>query len=485
MKRIAKEMILMHKDDPVIVLGFDSENRAIKYSRQFNKELLPLPAKKDTAQIKNWISDRAIPASRHEINRILKENNQPNTAGLLLQNIGLSLTDCYWFKDPEHDAKWKDVNLFKNDFLGNYVSHKKDIKRLKYSPDSALQGELKKKWIIRENGTRTLVKGFFGSNAQQSLNEILGSRINSLQRFQEYVSYEAFEYQLDEQTSGICTFCDNFIKNDTEELISFWDIYSGSKIKGDTSAYWQTVSYCAMNGLDIDYIRDFLSYQILLDYLMTNTDRHFNNIGVIRDSQTLKFVRMAPIFDCGNSMFWEQKDYSFNVAKTESVKTHSFLEKEKHLLRYVTDYDALDLNKLPSDDEIRQIYANDINIPETRINALIQTLHYKAAQIEKLQKSQKREYKEFCPYKTTVKTKNSVYTLLSAQKPVYSDDSDTINGHCNMVKRNGTPFIFRNNPATFSVKDKKLQIKTDKAHLWITSEIVEPVHTEHRKQFTE
>lgn len=36
-----------------------------------------------------------------------------------------------------------------------------------------------------------------------------------------------------------------------------------------------------------------------------NTDRHMNNFGIIRDSKTLKWLHMAPIFDSGNSMFYD------------------------------------------------------------------------------------------------------------------------------------------------------------------------------------
>ena len=58
-------------------------------------------------------------------------------------------------------------------------------------------------------------------------------------------------------------------------------------------------------GLPEQGVRGFLEYQILTDFVLTNTDRHLNNFGVLRDSRTLKFIRMAPIFDSGNSMFWD------------------------------------------------------------------------------------------------------------------------------------------------------------------------------------
>lgn len=40
----------------------------------------------------------------------------------------------------------------------------------------------------------------------------------------------------------------------------------------------------------------------VLDYLMLNNDRHLKNFGVIRNVNTLKWERVAPIFDTGESM---------------------------------------------------------------------------------------------------------------------------------------------------------------------------------------
>ena len=42
----------------------------------------------------------------------------------------------------------------------------------------------------------------------------------------------------------------------------------------------------------------------MTDYLFSNVDRHLNNIGILRDPNSLKFIDFAPIFDSGNSMFY-------------------------------------------------------------------------------------------------------------------------------------------------------------------------------------
>ena len=47
-----------------------------------------------------------------------------------------------------------------------------------------------------------------------------------------------------------------------------------------------------------------MDYQIMSDFLLTNTDRHLLNLGVLRDPVSLQFICPAPIFDTGNAMFF-------------------------------------------------------------------------------------------------------------------------------------------------------------------------------------
>lgn len=54
-----------------------------------------------------------------------------------------------------------------------------------------------------------------------------------------------------------------------------------------------------------NYRRD-IDAMILVDYITFNDDRHWGNFGFLRDSSTLEFIGMAPIFDNGNSLWYDQ-----------------------------------------------------------------------------------------------------------------------------------------------------------------------------------
>ena len=102
------------------------------------------------------------------------------------------------------------------------------------------------------------------------------------------------------------------------------------------STYEHFIHVCAEHGLSEQEVRGFLEYQVLTDFVLTNTDRHLNNFGILRDSQTLKFVLMAPIFDSGNSMFWDAPRLPERSDCTE-ITVNSFRKTETELLKLITD----------------------------------------------------------------------------------------------------------------------------------------------------
>ena len=41
---------------------------------------------------------------------------------------------------------------------------------------------------------------------------------------------------------------------------------------------------------------------LVLDALIANEDRHWGNFGALRDSESLEFIGLEPVFDNGNSL---------------------------------------------------------------------------------------------------------------------------------------------------------------------------------------
>lgn len=376
---------LMHKDDKVCILDMSADGILEERGRNYVQELLPLPAQKDIYFLRDWLYARAISRARHGINRTLAKLKLPNTNSLLLQNLGLSLVDCYWLCPVDADFTWRDVNMFSNDFndLLYEISDDsmKEIRNTRFSPNASLQGELQKKWVIDSAGRRVLLKGNYGNNWQQSLNEKFATEINERQpKSFPYVEYDLLKTVFENEDAIICKSY-NFITSDKEEFIPLWDIYSSVKNPGYESLYQTCVRACTMLGLEADYVRDFLSYQIELDFIISNTDRHFNNIGLIRDSETLKFKRFAPIYDCGNSLFWNKKFVPKTKSDLRQIRTTSFSKRESNMLKYIKT-PLFDCSKLPSREVFESIYSQDPDITEERRDSLYQTLLWKSELLE-------------------------------------------------------------------------------------------------------
>jgi hypothetical protein len=335
---------------------------------------------------------RAVPLGQGNMKKLLLENQVPTPQNYLLLNLGLSLSDHYWVNPIEKFHKWEDVNLFTNDFydeLGNFdfqdsFSKNRRIidfkNRTVFSPSGSLQGELQKKWTIRD-GKRFLIKRNHGQSCQQSINEAIASLIHEKQDKFPFVKYELCDvYNFDNPEIGCI--CEDFCTEEIE-FIPALDVVNSVKKVNDVSVYEHFIRVCVQNGLKETEVREFLEYQILTDFLISNTDRHLYNFGVLRDSKTLKFIGMAPVFDSGNSMFWDKKKIP-EGQELLKISVNSFIAEEVSLLKYVKNPKVFDLNKLPKDEELLEL----LNLDEEcrkRSSQILDAYHKKLDLIEQLQ----------------------------------------------------------------------------------------------------
>ena len=58
-----------------------------------------------------------------------------------------------------------------------------------------------------------------------------------------------------------------------------------------------------INGPENQNIEPDLTRMLFADFIMANTDRHYRNFGLIRKTDTLEWIGLAPVFDTERSMF--------------------------------------------------------------------------------------------------------------------------------------------------------------------------------------
>ena len=159
----------------------------------------------------------------------------------------------------------------------------------------------------------------------------------------------------------ISCICESFT-SDSVEFIPAIDVVDSCKKDNAVSLYEHFIAVCTQHGMSEESTRAFLEYQILTDSVITNVDRHLNNFGILRDTNTLQWISIAPIFDSGNSMFWKNPKLP-EYDDLQNIEVNSFRKKEPQLLSYIQDPTVLNPEFLPTAEEIQSVYEKDDMIP--------------------------------------------------------------------------------------------------------------------------
>ena len=152
------------------------------------------------------------------------------------------------------------------------------------------------------------------------------------------------------------------------------------------------IEICCKNGISRQVMTDFLDYQTITDFAITNTDRHLNNFGILRDADTLQILGPAPIFDSGNSMFYDtQKNYSRQPYEILTANVNGFFKKEEKFLEKVRNRDIVSIDRLPMEDDVTDFYTS-YGIPEEKAQMLAGNYTIKKNMIRSFQIGKKISY---------------------------------------------------------------------------------------------
>ena len=106
---------------------------------------------------------------------------------------------------------------------------------------------------------------------------------------------------------------------------------------------FRSIRLAVSYGCDRCEVEKHLDTQVLVDYLITNRDRHQGNIGFLRDSDSLNIISVAPVFDSGSAAFLEG-ELPEGVTGT---KVNGLYSTEDECLEHVKSLNRFDLAKLP------------------------------------------------------------------------------------------------------------------------------------------
>jgi len=369
---MAPRYLILHKNIPVLTVSLNTNYAIEKIEKIHNKERIPIGLENQNLNVNNvneWFFDRAIPQKREGLSNILNATDTKNNMELLVKNLGLGLIDNYWIKKEDSDLLWENVNFFDNSFSnevnGVYLNRSDKLNeeiKDKINPNNASSGMLPKGWICADN-KRFLIKGSELQNEQEPYNEEIISKWLDLLKV-EHVEYEV--KIIDKRPYSIC----ELMLNENEELVHAYHVSRIKQKDNKVSYYEHYIDCCRELGLK-DNIRKDIDNMILIDYMSANTDRHWNNFGIIRDSNTLKAKRLAPLYDNGASLF--AKIPVFYIKEENiNLKCQSFNMRQSENIKNAGNFELLEKKEIYSLIEIiEKIFKNNKHMEDKRIKEIL------------------------------------------------------------------------------------------------------------------
>ncbi|WP_196598704.1 HipA domain-containing protein [Pectinatus frisingensis] len=370
------KIILMDKEIPVIEVNINSlSGRVREITKIYNEEYLPLPVKYQTDKeyaLESWIKSRSISTSRQDLSILLEAAKVETASALSLKNLGLNLSDQYWYKPKEADITWKQVNLFDNKFDTQSFSSSDDMIS-SYSPDMSSNGELRKFWTIKNN-KRYLYKESTAPYYQQAYNEVFASKLLA------ELNIPHVTYKLDILKDKAYSVCETFIDHDTEYVPALY-IRNACKKNNNENDYKHFLR--CMKILKIPCKRESIDTMLAFDYLINNNDRHYGNFGFIRNSETLKFIGFAPLFDHGNSLWYKDITKNMKLKSQEAKPFRSLHENQIKLIEEST-ISVEDITEKNITEIAHDVFEKNSLIDNERIRRIIYNIDFRAQQLRKI-----------------------------------------------------------------------------------------------------
>ena len=229
-----------------------------------------------------WLETRAIDSHRAN-SRLLKKALrlvEKDDVSTVIHVNGATITDNYWIREIGSNLTYHDVR-FSDDYFsnlalkGNYDSFNRaaNSKRSK-TPELTNVGSFEKCWKLRDGKWWMYKKATHDEMFSELFIYELGKKLGM--NMAVYERGEGFIKSLDFTDSASVNF---------EPASSFM---------GDNEDYFDVVN--ALERICPQAIPEYIR-MIFMDTICANPDRHTNNFGLLRDTQTGELIGFAPNFD--------------------------------------------------------------------------------------------------------------------------------------------------------------------------------------------
>ncbi len=246
--------------------------------------------------VTGFLANRVLPITRENAKKIYALFNFEQVQGELHKAKiavvcrALSLQDNYWIRVAGDDAAWEDVNLravslseavAQVSLHGTSLTLTNRKQEMMHTPELTGQGSYAKAWVREDDGLYLYKRGDNGIT--ESKIEVMVSGIL------DNCNVKHLKYEAAESNSEYVCKC----KCMTDDALS---ILPGMDFD----------SYCNVHGLDsreeaLRIDSDSIYRMWIVDYLISNRDRHGMNWGFFYNCDTMKILGCHPLYDHNNS----------------------------------------------------------------------------------------------------------------------------------------------------------------------------------------
>ncbi len=369
---------LMHQNTPSAAVIFDDDTGAFVAFKPSEQAMLPYIGTCDARKFRTWWRTRSVPASRELMKAVMREADVLFPERYLEKNLAVSITDTYWLRPVDSVMTYADVCFER---LSTYTEGKVPYHNAtSYDPNASLGGQMEKYWDLTGD-MPVLVKESYRYYGQQAINEAFATWIHDLQNTG--IPYVRYSIERTEDGGVICK-CPAFTSQ-RAELVPALEVIESQPIPNDTNYYNAYIHIAASLGIEREQMQDFMDYQTLTDFVISNTDEHLLNFALLRDPTTMQFLGPAPIFDSGNSMFYTDKmERAYTRTELLERQITSFYKSEEKMLANVQKIDLVKIDLLPTAEEVQNFYV-DAGIPEKKASIIRRNYETKVAMLDDLQ----------------------------------------------------------------------------------------------------
>ena len=310
-----KAFTIMMKDIEVMRVDFDAlmyevlSEKYLPYPIKGKLQRIPAPntirttydmtqsilaARKNEEAVVSWLAGRVLLLSRanakwiYNLFRFEQVSTAEQHVKIALVCRAVSVLDPYWLKyDDDGDLSWDIVDVRKNplnEVVAQVALHGKSLtlQGSPVTPELTTNGAYAKAWRRHEDSSLWLYKLGANGNTESRIEVMCSNLLDKMNV--EHVHYEAGK----DEDKYVC-------------MCPCMTTESKAILTG-----MEFISYCNVNGIDPDtrmfeIDRESIYKMWIVDFLISNRDRHGQNWGFFYDTETMEILGCHPLFDHNNA----------------------------------------------------------------------------------------------------------------------------------------------------------------------------------------